>query len=207
MTEASAALRSTEHSGWVLRVKLLSWATLVWLGLDGAIGMTAGLAANSVALIGWGLDCAIQAAASVVLSWRFSGSRVHSDVAERRAQKVVAVSFFLLAPYILVAAINQLVTSEGASASWLGIALAATDAVLMPFLGNAKRKVGGRLHSHATASEGRQNILCAYLSLGVLVGLAANAVLGWWWADPLVAIVVAGVIVQAGVRTWRGERC
>ncbi len=169
--------------------------------------MTAGLAANSVALIGWGLDCAIQAAAAVVLLWRFSGSRVHSDVAERRAQKVVAVSFFLLAPYILVAAVNQLVAADAASASWLGIALAATDVVLMPFLGSAKRKVGGRLHSYATASEGRQNIVCAYLSLGVLVGLALNAVLGWWWADPLVAIVVAGVVVQAGVRTWRGERC
>jgi divalent metal cation (Fe/Co/Zn/Cd) transporter len=203
----SSTLSGVGPSGLVNRVKVLSWVTLLWLAIDGAVGMTAGLTADSVALIGWGLDCSIQAAAAVVLLWRFADSRIHSDRAERRAQQVVAVSFFLLAPYIVVTALDQMVSGSAAAPSWLGIVLAATDAVLMPFLGAAKLKVGERLHSHATASEGRQNVLCAYLSVGVLVGLGANAILGWWWADPCVAIIVAIVVIQAGVRTWRGERC
>jgi divalent metal cation (Fe/Co/Zn/Cd) transporter len=163
--------------------------------------------ASSVALIGWGLDCAIQAFASLVIVWRFSGDRVHSGGAERTAQKVVAVSFFLLAPSIVVEAIDHLIAGSASRTSWLGIALAATDVALMPILGRAKRRVGIDLGSHATTSEGRQNILCAYLSLGVLVGLAANPLSGWWWLDPVAGIVVAIVVVQAGVATWRGEAC
>jgi divalent metal cation (Fe/Co/Zn/Cd) transporter len=169
--------------------------------------MAAGATANSVALIGWGLDCAIQAAASLVVIWRFTGSRVHSRDAERLAQRAVGVSFFLLAPYIVVVAIDHLLTGNPAGASWVGIGLAATDVALMPVLGRAKQRVGGGLRLSATTSEGRQNVLCAYLSLAVLVGLAANALLGWWWADPLVALAVAVVVVQAGARTWRGRQC
>ena len=145
--------------------------------------------------------------ASLVIIWRFTGPRIHSADAERLAQKVVAVSFFLLAPYIVVVAADHLLTDGAAAVSWLGIALAATDVVRMPVLGRAKERVGGGLRSHATTSEGRQNILCAYLSLAVLVGLGANALWGWWWADPTVALAVAVVVVQAGARTWRGETC
>jgi divalent metal cation (Fe/Co/Zn/Cd) transporter len=181
--------------------------TLVWLAIDGAIGLTAGVTANSVALIGWGLDCAIQSAACLVIIWRFTGDRVYSSQAERRAQQAVALSFFLLAPYIVVEAVDHLATANAAKASWIGIALAASDAVLMPILGRAKQRIGAGLSSHATASEGRQNILCAYLSLAVLIGLAANALLGWWWADPVVALAVAVVVVQSGVTTWRGQEC
>jgi divalent metal cation (Fe/Co/Zn/Cd) transporter len=207
VVRASTSLEFAEHHLLVHRVKVLSWLALGWLAVDAALGMTAGVTANSVALVGWGLDCTIQAVAAIVLLWRFTGARIHSDTAERRAQKMVAVSFFALAAYIIVTAVTQLVTGDGAAASWLGITLAATDAALMPFLGGAKTRVGHRLGSYATTSEGRQNILCAYLSLAVLVGLAANAFFGWWWADPVVAVLVAVAVIQAGVRTWRGERC
>jgi len=161
VTDAGAALEPTEHAALIRSVKRISWLTLAWLLVDGAIGMTAGVTANSVALIGWGLDCAIEAAASLVIVWRFTGSRVHSDDAERLAQKVVAASFFLLAPYIIVEAVDHLITGNAAKASWIGIALAGADVVLMPLCGRAKKRVGNRLRSGATAGGGKQNILCA----------------------------------------------
>lgn len=204
---ASGRVDSPHRAGWVARIKRLSWATLAWLAIDGAVGMGAGIAADSTALVGWGLDCAVQSAAAIVLLWRFTGTRLDSAAAEFRAQRVVAVSFFVLAPYIMVTAAKQLIVGDIAAACWLGIALAAADAMLMPFLGRVKRTLGNHLDSPATTSEGRQNILCAYLSVGVLVGLAANAVLGWWWADPAVAILVALVVIQTGIITWRGQHC
>jgi divalent metal cation (Fe/Co/Zn/Cd) transporter len=207
VADVSTTPSAQRHALLVRRVKQLSLLTLAWLAIDGAIGMSAGIAANSVVLIGWGLDCAIQAAASLVIIWRFTGTRIHSEDAERLAQKVVAVSFFLLAPYIVGVAVDHLLTGNAAGVSWLGIALAATDVVLMPVLGRAKERVGAGVRSHATISEGRQNILCAYLSLAVLLGLAANVLFGWWWSDPIVALVVAVVVIQAGARTWHGQAC
>ena len=142
-----------------------------------------------------------------MIIWRFTGVRIHSDDAERTAQKVVAVSFFLLAPYVAVEATRQLVTRTEPEASWIGVALALSSIVCMPLFGYAKKRIGNKLSSAATAGEGTQNILCAYLSVAILVGLGANALFGWWWADPVVALLVAVVAVQAGARTWRGEAC
>ena len=201
------ALDQHVHATGVRRAVLLSWLTLVWLAIDGAIGMTAGISANSVALIGWGIDCAIEAAAALVIVWRFTGTRVQSPDAERFAQKVVGLSFFLLTPYIAVTAVDHLLTGNAAKVSWVGIALAASDAILMPILGRAKKRAGTMIGSAATTGAGHQNILCAYLSVAVLVGLAANALVGWWWADPITALLVAVVCLQAGLRTWRGEGC
>jgi divalent metal cation (Fe/Co/Zn/Cd) transporter len=205
MAASSATAGSAERAALAGRVRVLSWVTLVWLGIDGVVGMTAGITANSVALIGWGLDCGIQAVAALVIIWRFSGERIHSGAGERRAQKVVAVSFLLLVPYIVVVAVDQLVSGNAAAGSWVGIALAGIDAVLMPALGRGKRRLGRRLGSPATRGAGTQNILCAYLSVAVLIGLVANACLGWWWADPIVALVAAAACLQAGWRTWRGN--
>jgi divalent metal cation (Fe/Co/Zn/Cd) transporter len=196
-----------ERSVLAGRIRMLSWLTIVWLGIDGVLGMASGVAAGSVALIGWGLSCAIEAAAAVALIWRFSASRLHSDEAERLAQKVVGATFILLVPYIAVQAVRQLASGEGADASWIGVGLAASDAVLMPVLGQAKRRVGTRLASSAAWGAGTQNVLCAYLSAAVLVGLTANAVFEAWWADPIAALLVALVCVQAGYTTWRGRGC
>jgi divalent metal cation (Fe/Co/Zn/Cd) transporter len=140
-------------------------------------------------------------------SRRFTGERIHSEEAETRAQKIVAATFFLLAPYIVVAAIQHLATGNQARASWVGVGLAIISITLMPQFGRVKKRLGNQLQSNATAGEGTQNILCAYLSLAILIGLGANALFGLWWADPLVALLVAVVAVQAGVRTWRGEAC
>ncbi len=207
MVEASLALAPDERGALIARVKLISWLSLVWMTAEGVIGTTAGIMANSIALIGYGVDSTITGVASVIIIWRFSGDRVDSDYAEARAQRIVAVTFFLLAPYIIVTAIHHLVTGSEAQASWVGIGLAIVSVTLMPLFGRAKKRIGDRLHSNATTGEGTQNILCAYLSLAILVGLATNAVLGLWWADPLVALIVAAVALQTGARTWRGGRC
>lgn len=189
------------------RLRLLSWLTIVWLAIDGVIGMSAGIASDSVVLIGWGLDCAIEAAAATILIWRFSAPRLDSDHAERLAQKVVGATFVLLAPYIVVQAVDHLVTGNASGVSWIGLGLAASDAVLMPFLGQAKTRMGRQLNSSAATGAGKQNIICAYLSVAVLLGLGANALVGAWWADPIAGLLVAVVCVQAGSSTWRGESC
>src|SRR5216684_1919598 len=132
MVDASLALARDEHSALVRRVKLISWLSLGWMTAEGAIGVTAGIMANSIALIGYGLDSAIEGIASVVIIWRFTGDRIHSDDAETRAQKIVAVTFFLLAPYIIAAAIQHLATGNQARTSWVGIGLAIVSITLMP---------------------------------------------------------------------------
>lgn len=191
----------------IARVKLISWLSLGWMVAEGLIGTVAGVMANSIALIGYGLDSTITGVASIIIIWRFTGERVDSDAAERRAQRIVAFTFFLLAPYIIAAALHHLATGSQAQASWVGIWLAVVSITLMPVFGRAKKRLGNRLGSPATAGEGTQNILCAYLSLAILMGLGANAVLGLWWADPLVALIVATVALRTGARTWRGETC
>jgi len=191
----------------IARVKLISWLSLAWMTTEGVIGTVAGVMANSIALIGYGLDSTITGVASLIIIWRFTGDRVDSDDAERRAQKIVAITFFLLAPYIIAAATHHLVTGSQSQASWVGIWLAVVSITLMPIFGRAKKRLGNRLGSSATTGEGTQNILCAYLSLAILIGLGANAVLGLWWADPLVALIVATVALRTGVRTWRGDTC
>src|SRR6266566_1663691 len=207
MVESVVAGDRYERAALVRRVKVISWLSLGWMTAEGAIGVTAGIMANSIALIGYGLDSTIEGIASLVIIWRFTGDRIHSEEAEGRAQKIVAATFFLLAPYIIVAAIQHLATGNEARASWVGIGLAVVSITLMPQFGRVKKRIGNRLRSNATAGEGTQNILCAYLSLAILFGLGANALFGLWWADPLVALVVAIVAVQAGQRTWRGEAC
>jgi len=139
--------------------------------------------------------------------WRFAAARVASPGAERRAQQLIAVSFYVLAAYVAVEAARTLAGGAHPDASWVGMGLAAFTLVTMPPLAIAKERVGEKLGSSATKSEGRQNMLCAYLSGALLVGLGANAALGWWWADPVTALVIAAVAVREGRRSWAGEAC
>jgi divalent metal cation (Fe/Co/Zn/Cd) transporter len=187
--------------------RLLAWISLGWMTVEGAVGIAAGVAAGSVALIGFGLDSAIEGFASVIVIWRFTGSRTMSEDAELRAQRLVAFSFFLLAPYVAFEATRDLVTGSHPDTSWVGIALALVSLVAMPVLGRAKQRIGSRLDSAATAGEGTQNILCAYLAGAVLIGLVGNAAFGAWWLDPVVAFVIAGVALDEGRELWRGDDC
>jgi divalent metal cation (Fe/Co/Zn/Cd) transporter len=195
------------RSRLIRRAKLLSWLSLAWMTVEGAVGVTVGLTAGSVALTGFGLDSVIEGAASVIVIWRFTGGRESSEAAEDRAQKLVGVSFFLLAPYIAVDAILTLTNGSHAMTSWVGVALALGSIVLMPLLGRAKASLGAQLGSSATAGEGAQNMLCAYMAAGVLVGLLANALLGWWWLDPVIGLGIAALAVKEGREAWAGEVC
>lgn len=203
----SPAARSEVWLRAAHRARLLSWVSLAWMGAEGAIAITAGALAGSIALVSFGLDSAIEGVASLVIVWRFTGSRLLSHTAEERAQKLVAVQFFLLAPYVAAESIHKLMTGEQAETSWIGIALVTSSLIGMPILGHAKRRLADTLGSVATRGEGTQNLLCAYLAAAVLVGLLGNTLFGLWWLDPAAALVVAGVAVKEGVDSWRGEGC
>jgi divalent metal cation (Fe/Co/Zn/Cd) transporter len=207
LVAAPGGLRPGERDRLIRRAKALSWLSLAWMTVEGSVAVTAALVAGSVALLGFGIDSAIEGLASLIVIWRFTGTRRLSDDVEQRAQKAVGVSFFLLAPYIAQDAIRALITGVHPSTSWVGIGLSISSIIMMPVLGRAKQRIGARLGSGATAGEGAQNLLCAYLAAGVLVGLAANAALGWWWLDPMVALVIAAIAVREGREAWAGEAC
>ena len=187
--------------------RILSWLTLAWMGIEGGVAIAAAVVAGSVALLGFGLDSGIEAMASVIVIWRFTGSRLASPTSERRAQQLVAVSFFLLAPYIAAEAIRALAAGDRAETSFAGLVLTAGTAIFEPALGVAKRRIGARLGSAATAGEGTQNRLCAYLALAVFAGLAANTLWGAWWLDGVVALGIAGWAVVEGRGAWAGRSC
>lgn len=189
------------------RVKLLSWASLAYMTVEGAIAILAGILAGSVALIGFGIDSAIEGFASAIIVWRFTGTRMFSEHAEQRAQKLVAIQFFILAPYVGFESIRALLDGDRPDVSWLGIALSATSLVVMPYLGLAKQRIADQIGSAATKGEGRQNVLCAYLAGALLVGLLANAAFGAWWLDPIVGLLIAAVAIREGLEAWRGEGC
>jgi divalent metal cation (Fe/Co/Zn/Cd) transporter len=203
----AAAISQAEYLQLARRAKLLSWASLAYMALEGLVAIIAGIVAGSIALIGFGIDSAIEGFASVVIVWRFTGSRILSEAAEQRAQKLVAVQFFILAPYVTIEAVRALASGHHADESIVGIALAASSVVVMPWLGRMKQRIGTRIGSSATASEGKQNLLCAYLAAALLVGLLGNALLGAWWLDPLVALFIAYVAVREGREAWRGDAC
>jgi divalent metal cation (Fe/Co/Zn/Cd) transporter len=199
--------RSPEWHAAARRARLLSWLSLAWMAAEGAVAITAGILAGSIALLSFGLDSAIEGIASLVIVWRFTGSRLLSHAAEERAQKLVAIQYFLLAPYVAFEAAHKLVTGEQPETSWLGIALVTSSLIGMPYLGIAKRRLADKLGSVATRGEGTQNLLCAYLAAAVLVGLLGNTLLGLWWLDPAAALVVAAVAIKEGRESWRGEGC
>lgn len=194
---------SPEWVALARRARLLSWISLGWLGVEGLVAILAAVLAGSVALLGFGIDTAIEALASIIVVWRFSGARIRSATAETRAQKAVAVSFFLLAPYIAVESMRVLVLEHHAETTWLGISLAAVSLMWCPTLGVMKRRLGARLNSPATIGEGCQNLLCAYLAVAVLVGLLANTLFGIWWLDPAVGLLIAVLALKEGWHTWR----
>nr|WP_244975555.1 cation transporter [Mycobacterium kubicae] len=188
--------------------RLLAWLSLAVMLSEGVVGLWQGLAVGSIALTGWALGGGAEALASAMVVWRFSGARTLSHTAERRAQRGVAVSFWLTAPYIAAESIRYLAGEHHAETSVIGIALTAGALVLMPVLGWVKHRLAVRLGSAATKGEGTQNYLCAAQAAAVLVGLAVTAWwAGGWWVDPAIGLAIAAIAVWQGVRAWRGLDC
>ncbi|MCG6954912.1 MAG: hypothetical protein LJF04_02895 [Gemmatimonadetes bacterium] len=197
-----AWLRAAAWARW------LAWASLLWMCIEGGVGLWQGIVSGSISLIGWALGSAVEGMASVIVVWRFTGSRTLSETAERRAQKGVAVSFWLIAPYIAAQSLADLLSRHMAETTFIGMVLTAVALLAMPLLGYAKRRLGRRLGSNATTGEGTQNYLCAAQAAAVLMVLAVTA--AWpagWWLDPLVGFGIAAVAVREGSEAWHGDPC
>lgn len=201
-------LDASDRADAVRRGRLLEYLTIIWNLLEGIISVGAGLLSGSIALVGFGADSFIESASGGALLWR-----LHLDAPERReraeqmALKLVGISFLLLAAYVAFDAIKSLVKREPPEASYIGITIAALSLVVMPFLARAKRKVAATLNSRALKADSRQTDLCAYLSAILLGGLILNALFGWWWADPIAALVMTPIIGKEGIEALRGESC
>jgi divalent metal cation (Fe/Co/Zn/Cd) transporter len=198
---AGASSRSREER----RGRRLEVFTLAWNLAEAGVGVGAAVAAGSIALFGFGIDSVIESVSGGVLLWRLQAS--FGPGREERALKLVGWSFLLLAAYVAFESVKALLTHEEPEPSVVGIALACASLVVMPLLARAKRHVASRITSRALHADSRQTDLCAYLSATLLAGLALNAVLGWWWADPAAALVMVPIIVHEGVEGLRGETC
>ncbi len=192
----------------VRRVRLYNNLTIGWNVLEGVVAVTAGIIAGSISLIAFGLDSGVEVSTSLVLAWRLAQERRGGCMAgyDERATRWIAACFALLAVYVSYEAIAQLLQQRAPEVSVPGIVLAAASIVVMPVLARAKKRLGPVLGSQAVVSESRQTELCAWLSGVVLIGLGLNALLGWWWADPVAALAVAGFASFETVRTWRADQ-
>jgi divalent metal cation (Fe/Co/Zn/Cd) transporter len=211
IAEAPQPTPVTRDIGWQRGAHVarqLAWLGLIVVLIEGAVGLWQGLAVGSVALTGWALGGGAEALGSAMVVWRFSGARLLSQIAERRAQHGVAVSFWLTAPYIAAESIRDLTGEHHAETSVIGIGLTAIALLLMPVLGWANHRLGAQLDSRATEGEGTQNYLCATQAAGVLSGLGITALWpGGWWIDPAIGLGIAGIALWQGVQSWCGRAC
>lgn len=189
----------------VRRVRLLVTATIAYNVVEAAIALTAGTVASSGALVGFGLDSVVEVASAVAVAWQFSGR--DPEARERRALRLIALSFFALAAYVTGEAVHTFFAAVEPERSVTGIVLAAVSLVVMPVLSAAQRRAGRELGSASAVADSRQTLLCTYLSAVLLAGLLLNALWGWWWADPVAALAIAVVAVVEGRTAWRGEHC
>ena len=187
------------------RARLLAWGGNAWHVVEFGVAIVAGVIAASPALVGFSLDSLIELAAGFVIVWLYRLRSGYAD--ERRAQRLVAGTYAVLVVFIVAESVATLSGGRHPAASWVGIGLAAVTALTMPLLARAKRRVGHRLGSSATVSEAGQNQICAYLSIALLGGLLANALAGWWWADPAAALAIAALAAKEGLDSWRGQSC
>lgn len=201
--DSSPAARSAAWLRAARQAKLLAWASLAWMSIEGFVGVLAGVQAHSLGVVTWAASSFVEALASLIVVWRFTGHRALSETSEARAQKWVAASFFLLAPYFVIEAIRKLIYGGDTDTTVLAVALTTSAIVLMPLLGWAKLRLGRRLGSGATAGEGIQNIMCAAQAATALVAVA-GAGIGLSFLDPIAALVIAGIALKEGRDGWRG---
>jgi divalent metal cation (Fe/Co/Zn/Cd) transporter len=208
-TAATSAVGAGARRRAIRRGRRLQWATIGWNSAEFVVAVVAGWLAGSVALVGFGVDSAIEVASSLAALWRLrrDSDEDARERAERRALRAIGVCFLLLAIYILYEAIAALVRREAPAASPAGIVLAALSLVVMPTLVLFKRRVARVLASGALQAESRQTQICAYLSAILLAGLGLNAGLGWWWTDPIAGIAMVPLIAKEGWEAVRGETC
>jgi divalent metal cation (Fe/Co/Zn/Cd) transporter len=203
-----AMSRESARAVHVRRGRRLEYLTIGWNSLEAIVSIAAGLIAGSIALVGFGLDSLIEVSSGAALLWR-----LHLDAPDRReraeriALKLVGVSFLLLAGYVAFDSVKSLVRREAPETSYVGIAIAALSLAVMPLLARAKRRVAAEINSRALHADSRQTDICTYLSAILLAGLILNALFGWWWADPVAALVMIPIIAKEGVEALRGETC
>lgn len=195
---------AADRARWRRIALALAWATIVWNSLEAIIAIVSGAEAGSIALVGFGLNSIVEVGSAVVVVWQFSGADAER---EQRALKLIAGSFFVFAAYISGQAVWDLVARSEPQESVPGIVLASLSLVVMPVLAIAKRRVGRRMSSRTVVADSAQTMLCSYLSAILLIGLVANATIGWWWADAIAALVIAALAVREGREAWRGEAC
>ncbi len=200
---------SAERPALLVRGRRLEYLTIAWNGLEAALSLIAGVMAGSVALVGFGLDSVIETASAGVLLWRLGlkSDAEHRERAERTAHRLVGICFLLLSLYIVIGSARSLWLRSRPETSILGTSIACAAIVVMPLLGRAKRRVARQLGSGALHSDSRQADFCAYLSAILLLGLLLNWLLGWWWADPVAALVMVPIIAREGLQGVRGEEC
>jgi divalent metal cation (Fe/Co/Zn/Cd) transporter len=200
-------LAGTERKSTVRRGQWLSWLTLAYNSLEGVIAVGAGVLAGSIALVGFGIDSLIEVTASIAALWRLNSDvdPIERERAELVTLRIVGVLFIALGTYVTWDAASALLKHETPEESTVGIALAVASLIVMPLLARAKRKVAIALNSRALRSEAQQTQLCTYLSAILLGGLALNAVFGWWWADPVAALVMVPIIGKEGIEALRGH--
>lgn len=196
------------RSSLVRRGRLLAWATILWNAAEGIIGIVSGIAAGSIALVGFGVDSYVEVFAGAVVLWRLSKEdqgRHVSAQAERRAVRLIAFTFFALAAGIGVESVRKLATGERPEESAIGLLLAVVSLIVMPLLARAKRQVGQRLGSRALEADATETDLCVWLSAILLAGLGLNSLFGWWWADPVAALAIVAIAAREGWEHWHAD--
>ncbi len=208
MPGASLGTTPQRRDALTRRVRFLVAATITYNVVESVVALTAGIVASSSALVGFGLDSVIEVSSAAAVAWQFS-ARDHAvrEAREHRALRIIAISFFGLAAFVAVDALRSLLGVGEAQHSTVGIVLAAVSLLVMPFLSAVQRHAGRQLGSASAVADSKQTLLCTYLSGVLLVGLLANSLLGWSWADPVVALVIAAVALKEGRQAWRGEGC
>ncbi|MFF3337075.1 cation transporter [Streptomyces sp. NPDC002888] len=208
MTAISLGPSPARRDALARRIRLLVAATMTYNVMEAVVAITAGALASSTALIGFGLDSVIEVTSAAAVAWQFS-AREHAvrEAREKTTLRIIALSFFALAAYVTADAVRALAGTSEAERSLPGIVLAALSLAVMPFLSAAQRRAGRELGSASAVADSKQTLLCTYLSAVLLVGLVLNATLGWSWADPVAALVIAAVAVKEGRDAWQGKSC
>ena len=202
---SATALSSDRRRVLQRRVRWIVAATISYNVVEAIVAITAGSLASSGALIAFGLDSTIEVLSAAAVAWQFT--RRDPERWEKPTLRVIAVAFFALAAYVIATSLLALLTRAEAEHSPLGIMITALSIVVMPFLSLAERRAGRELGSATAVADSKQTLICAYLSAAVLVGLLLNSLFGWWWADALAGLVIAGFAIREGVEAWRGDAC